>query len=107
MDEGGVVLVEHGAMFYKLRGDEVWTNALWVHPAHRREGIATQMVKKVAVIGLQEGGVWLCSRTMKKLPEVTAMYQKMGRQIVGQDNDCWLWKDRLEDLVKGWGDGVG
>lgn len=106
MNEGGVVLVEHGAMLYRLRDDEIWTGAAWVHPAHRREGIAKRMVRKVAVIGLQEGKTWLCSRTMKSLPEVTAWYTKMGRRIVGQDNECWLWKDRLEDVVKGWGDGV-
>ena len=102
VSNGGVVLVENGIMLYRVEGDVIWTGAAWVHPDHRRDGICTEMARKVAMIGYRLGLTWFMSKTMKIRPDVTAMYKKMGRTITTMDEHHLVWMDKISDLLERW-----
>lgn len=94
--DGDVLIIENALMCWKRSGNEVWTGTAWVHPDHRRKGLCTELARRVASM---PGAEWLCSKTMKNRPDVTAMYAKMGRNIVREDDEHYYWRDRVEDII--------
>lgn len=99
IEDGGVVCVDGGVMMWRLDGTEAWTGPLWVHPDHRRQGLGTGIVKEVATRAKAAGATHLNSKTMKNRDDVTAFYRKMGRTIVGIDEEHIYWRDAIETVV--------
>lgn len=91
---GGVMFDEHGFLCYCWDTEEpevAWTGPLWVHPDYRRRGIAGSLFRRLR----QElGGRKIRSKTRRDRPDVTGLYQKLGRDIVGQDDTYLYWESR-------------
>lgn len=97
-----VMIADGGLMCYRWEGSgTVWTGPAWVHPEHRRQGVMTRIVQRIACLpGVQV----LKSRTDPQNDAVTNMYWKMGRGLPELDADgMYLWADDVDGLKARWG----
>lgn len=97
-ERGGVIMIENAMLEWTIKDNEIWTGPLWVHPDHRRKGLATRIVHMLAEEGKKRNLEWICSKTAKQRKDVTAMYKSMNRKIAKEEGGLIYWKDRIEDL---------
>lgn len=46
---------EHGALWYRINGDECFISGAWVKPEHRKGGIAGELLNDLSVIAKSKG----------------------------------------------------
>ena len=78
----GVGFTQLYPSFTSVGMKKIWIlNDLFVHPDHRRGGVARMLIEKAEVFARDDGAVRLKLQTEHSNTEARSLYEKMGREI--------------------------
>lgn len=88
-----------GSVEYKIELERVHFLSLYVHADHRRQGVATQLVAKLAKIGKQAGAKALSAYTVTQTGNC-GTFEKMGFRVIYEEPSELFESDRFDTITE-------